>query len=246
MRQSRTIPRLYVSDALISGAQVTLSAEQSHYLATVLRSSVGATVELFNGREGEWVCAITEIKKKAVTVELTSQQRPQVLPADIDVAFAPLKHARLDFMAQKFAELGVKTVAPVITDRTIAAKLNMDRLRANLIEGAEQCGVLWVPETHQPQKLNGFLDQHDGNRALVFCDEGAETANPLPVLEQVKGRPCTVLLGPEGGFTPEERQRIYARANAVALSLGPRIMRADTAAVAALTLVQATIGDWHA
>jgi 16S rRNA (uracil1498-N3)-methyltransferase len=247
----KTVARLHVDAALGVDATVPLAREQAHYLLNVLRMSEGADVLLFNGRDGEWLARLEQQSKKSAIARCLSQSRPQIWPMDITYAFAPLKHARLDYLAQKAAELGVAAVQPVITDRTVARKINMDRLRANLTEGAEQCGVMWVPVAHEPQGLHAFLAGLPPDRQLIICDENAEPDSPLKKLDYLKRATAgeepriTVMIGPEGGFTPSEQDRLCATPTITHISLGPRIMRADTAAVAALSLVQAVVGDWY-
>lgn len=240
----KTVARLFVEAPLREGADIALARDQAHYLGNVLRLGDGDQVLLFNGVDGEWRASLRPQSRKILRAVCDARTRPQVHPAPITYAFAPLKHARLDYMAQKASELGVARVAPVITGHTIARKLNAERLRANLIEGAEQCGVLWVPDIAPPVPLDAFLSQLPEDQTLVFCDEAAESGSPLDALSSVGTGPATVLIGPEGGFSPAEQARIRAHPAAVAISLGPRIMRADTAAVAALALVQAVLGDW--
>ena len=238
------IPRLYIDDMLAAGADLILPREASHYLVTVLRQGEGAQVRLFNSRDGEWTCELTGAHRKAAAVEVMDQLRPASPPPDIDYLFAPLKSARLDYLAQKAAEMGVRRIRPVITQHTVAERVNTERLRANAIEAAEQCNMVFVPEVHEPVKLADALAALEQGRTLVFCDEAAEMANPVDALKAVKPGPLAVLLGPEGGFSDDERALIRSVPDCVALSLGPRIMRADTAAVAVLALVQSVLGDW--
>ena len=171
--------------------------------------------------------------------------RPQQDGPDVHYLFAPLKHARLDYMVQKATEMGVAHLQPVLTRRTIAARVNLERMRANAIEAAEQCGVLRVPSVGEPLKLDTLLAAWDPKRKLIFCDEAANVANPLTALAAVEAKPLAVLIGPEGGFDVSERALLRQQPNALAISLGPRVMRADTAAVAALALVNAALGDWR-
>ncbi len=238
------VPRLHIDDGLAAGAELILPREASHYLVTVMRLDEGAEVRLFNERDGEWRCIIAGAHRKAAAVEVVEQLRQASPPPDIDYLFAPLKSARLDYLAQKATEMGVRRIRPVITQHTVAERVKLDRLRANAIEAAEQCNMVFVPEVHEPVKLADALAALEPERALVFCDEAAETANPVEALAALRGRPLAVLLGPEGGFSDDERRMILSLPQAIALSLGPRIMRADTAAVAVLALVQATVGDW--
>ena len=240
-----TSQRLFVTGGLQSGAALELAEEQAHYLVNVLRMKPGDTLRVFNGRDGEWQARIATAKKRAATLTLDFQTRPQTPGPDIDYLFAPLKHARLDYMVQKAAELGVKRLRPVLTRRTTPERVNLVRMRANAIEAAAQCGVMWVPEVLVPEPLTKVIATWDGARPLIFCDEGSESKNPLAALKQIAPGPVAVLIGPEGGFDERERQLLRAQEFVVVLSLGDRIMRADTAAVAVLALVNATIGDWR-
>ena len=240
-----TSQRLYLDAELGAGRTVDLDRDQTNYLRNVLRLGAGTAVLVFNGRQGEWRALIEEPTRKTMRLSIEAQTRPQVTGPDIDYLFAPLKRSRLDYMVQKAVELGVARLRPVITRRTIAERVNLERMHANVIEAAEQCGILRVPEVAEPAKLDAVLTKWDPARTLIFCDEAAEIANPIAALATVAPGPLAVLIGPEGGFSPEERQALLARPSTRALSLGPRIMRADTAAVAALALVNATLGDWH-
>ena len=237
--------RLYVTSALAPGTVIACDKDQSHYLCNVLRLEAGAEVLLFNGSDGEWRAVLTEVSKRNCQMTLSGQTRPQHRGPDLHYLFAPLKRTRLDYMVQKAAELGVSTLQPVITRRTIAERVNLERMRANAIEAAEQCGILHVPIVAESARLDRLLDGWDQRRRLIFCDEAAAAANPLTVLAGVAQGPLAVLIGPEGGFAPEERAALLANPATVAISLGPRIMRADTAAVAALALVNAVLGDWR-
>lgn len=239
-----TSERLFVETALTEGARIDLAAAQSHYLVNVLRLDPGAELLVFNGRDGEWRAQLTEARKKAAVLVLQAQTRPQTDGPAIRYLFAPLKHARLDYMVQKAVELGAARLSPVMTRRTVPDRVNLERMRANAIEAAEQCGVLRIPHIDDPVPLAKAIDAWDPSLPLVFCDEGAPLKDPLAALSQLKKGPAGVLIGPEGGFDAEERGLLLARRFVVPLSLGPRIMRADTAAVAALTLVNATLGDW--
>lgn len=232
--------RLFVDADLVAGAAVRLPAEQAHYVANVIRLAVGDTILLFNGRDGEWRARRVAGGKRDVTLEAEEAVRPQPAPADLEYAFAPLKHARLDYMVQKAVEMGAGLLTPVITRHTQVTRVNGERMRANAIEAAEQCGILAVPQVGEPQPLARWLAALPEERLLVFCDEAAEVADPLAPLRAQPGAPVSVLIGPEGGFAPEERALVKPRA--VVLSLGPRILRADTAAVAALALVGAVRG----
>lgn len=240
-----TSERLFVEAALAAGASVDISDAQANYLLNVLRMKAGAQLLLFNGLDGEWRAEITAVRKRGCVLTVREQTRLQTSGPDIQYLFAPLKHARLDYMVQKAVELGVARLTPVLTRRTVPDRVNLERMRANAIEAAEQCGVLRLPQVDAPVPLERALNAWDESRTLVFCDEDAPVADPLAALARLKrGAPVAVLIGPEGGFTEEERQLVGARPFVVAISMGPRIMRADTAAVAALTLVNASAGDW--
>jgi 16S rRNA (uracil1498-N3)-methyltransferase len=237
--------RLYVEAPLDAGARVEISPAQSHYLRNVLRLSDGAELLVFNGRDGEWRARLSGAARGTALVALT-QIRPQQQGADLHYLFAPLKHARLDYMAQKAVEMGAALLQPVLTRRTQTERVNLERMRANAIEAAEQCGILALPRIAEPQKLEPLLAAWPEERLLIFCDEEAETADPLAALRAARQRaPLAVLVGPEGGFDPSERTAILVKPCVIRLSLGPRILRADTAAVAILALVQAALGDWR-
>ena len=240
-----TSQRLFVDAPLSEGARVPCTPEQASYLRSVLRLADGDEILVFNGRDGEWRARLAAEGKRGASLEMLDLVRAQVGGPDLHYLFAPLKRARLDYMVQKATELGVARLVPVLTRHTVAERVNLDRMRANAIEAAEQCGILRVPDVAEPMKLPALLDGWDTARTLVFCDEAAEQASPIAALSAMSPGPLAVLIGPEGGFSPDERAMIRAVPQAVALSLGPRIMRADTAAVAALALVNATLGDWR-
>ncbi|MGL4810281.1 MAG: 16S rRNA (uracil(1498)-N(3))-methyltransferase, partial [Beijerinckiaceae bacterium] len=227
--------RLYVEGALAPDMALALTQAQSHYLAHVLRLEAGAPVLLFNGRDGEWQGHVTSVGKKGVTVTAATQTRAQETLSPVTYAFAPLKHARLDYMIQKAVEMGAGALQPVITQHTQATRLNLDRMRANVIEAAEQCGILALPVVGEEMKLPAFLAQRPAGQPLIFADEDAPPAEGMAALAALKGRALTVLIGPEGGFSDAERAILLAARDVIRLSLGPRILRADTAAVAALT-----------
>jgi 16S rRNA (uracil1498-N3)-methyltransferase len=249
-RMARTdshVPRLYVTAPLAEGAALALSPEQANYLVNVLRLASDARVLVFNGRDGEFAASLAAIARKSVTLAVAGQTRKQEPPPDVDFLFAPLKHARLDYMAQKAVEMGVRRLRPVVTRRTQAARVNLERLEANAIEACEQCGVIWTPEVRPPEPLDRALSEWPAARLLVFCDEDAPQADPLAALGQAKADAgLGLIIGPEGGFDERERTAILALPRVLRLGLGPRTLRADTAAVAALALVQATLGDWRA
>jgi len=241
-------PRLHVDAALGSGARLALDAGQTNYLRNVLRLRAGDGVLVFNGRDGEWHAVLAEAGKRAVSLTVGEQARPQTPRLDLHYLFAPLKHARLDYMVQKAVELGASCLQPVLTRHSQTARVNLERMKANAIEAAEQCGILTLAEISAPVGLDALLATRDRERLLVFCDEDAEVIDPIAALaaERRPGpRPLAVLVGPEGGFAEDERQALIRQPNVVRLALGPRILRADTAAVAALALVAAVLGDWR-
>jgi 16S rRNA (uracil1498-N3)-methyltransferase len=237
-------PRLFVEASLIAGAVVTLQRTQSHYLTTVLRLKTGAPVLVFNGRDGEWSATI-EAQRRGASLQIGDNVRAQTVAGDLDYLFAPLKAERLDYMVQKAVEMGVARLQPVLTRHTQAARVNTGRMHANAIEAAEQCGVLTVPAVGEPVTFKALLAARDPARWIVFCDEDADATNPVAALQKLpKHAPLAVLIGPEGGFADDERAALLTLPNVVRICLGPRILRADTAAVAALTIVQAVVGDW--
>src|SRR3984957_12430158 len=238
-------PRLFVDTALEIGTAVALERDQSNYLGNVLRLSAGETILVFNGRDGEWQASITG-RKRPDGLEIESRTRPQDRLPDLAYVFAPLKHARLDYIVQKAVEMGVSSLQPVLTRFTQVSRVNGERMRANVVEAAEQCGILSVADVAEPVALDRYLSRRGAQRLLVFCDEAADVANPLQALQGglTGANGIDVLIGPEGGFAEEERALLLRRPVTLRLSLGPRILRADTAAVAALALVQAARGDW--
>jgi 16S rRNA (uracil1498-N3)-methyltransferase len=239
-------PRLYVDASLATDAAIALDRSQSNYLGNVLRLNAGDPVLVFNGRDGEWQAAIAA-GKRADKLLVLKQMRPQDRLADITYAFAPLKHARLDYMVQKAIEMGAAKLQPVVTRHTQTSRVNTERMRANVVEAAEQCGILSIADVAEPLNLHKFLDQRDGKRLLIFCDEAAEVADPIAALagaRAVAAGGIDVLIGPEGGFSEDERTLLLKQPTILRLALGPRIMRADTAAVAALAVIQAVLGDW--
>jgi len=238
-------PRLHVAVPLAAGGEVALERAQAHYLTTVLRLQAGERVLLFNGRDGEW-SATLEGARRAARLRVVARTRAQTAPADLHYLFAPLKSARLDYMVQKAVEMGVSRLQPVLTRHGQVAQVNTERMRANAIEAAEQCGILSLPDIDPPAALTRAIAARDPARWLVFCDEAAEVANPAAALGAMPPHaPLAVLVGPEGGFAEDERAALMTLPNVVRLALGPRILRADTAAVAALALVQAVRGDWR-
>ena len=240
----KTTPRLFVELGLTPGGEIVLTREQGHYLVNVLRLKPGDTLRVFNARDGEYLAYLTQAKKSHVAIRCEKQVAEAAAPPDIDFLFAPLKHARLDYVVQKAVELGARRLRPVTTGRTIVQRVNLDRMRANAIEAAEQCNLVHVPDVMEPEPLLDILSRWDQTRALIYCDEAAPVSDPLAALKLLRV-PAAVLIGPEGGFTTDEKTLLKSQPYVTAISLGPRIMRADTAGVAALTLVQALLGDWH-
>lgn len=248
MRANYKMQRLYVEDDLVAGQSIEPAQQAVHYLLNVLRMKEGAEVLLFNGRDGEWKASLMQQGKKRLLLTLQEKTRPQPVASRLIYCFAPLKQGRLDYMIQKAVEMGVGELLPVLTQHTQMHKLAMDRVRANAIEAAEQCGNLALPHCHEPVRFERFMDEWDRSNPLIFCDEGDENDNPLIQLQALSAQSgkgsVGVLIGPEGGFSDEERRQLRAASHVKPIPLGPRILRADTAAVAALTLVQATLGDW--
>jgi 16S rRNA (uracil1498-N3)-methyltransferase len=238
-------PRLFVDAALAAGETVALERSQSNYLGNVLRLSAGGTILAFNGRDGEWQASIAG-RKRPDSLNIIAQTRPQDRLPDLAYVFAPLKHARLDYMVQKAVEMGASSLQPVLTRFTQVSRVNGERMRANVIEAAEQCGILSLATVAEPVALDRYLGQREAQRLLIFCDEAADAANPLQALQSglAASNGIDVLIGPEGGFAEEERAILLRQPQTLRLSLGPRVLRADTAAVAALALVQAALGDW--
>ncbi|WP_269583683.1 16S rRNA (uracil(1498)-N(3))-methyltransferase [Roseibium sp. Sym1] len=243
--------RLFLRHILADGARIEADRGQANYLLNVLRLKDGDYVQVFNGSDGEWLAKIAASGRRECALQLMERTRDQTVPNDLMYMFAPLKHARLDYMVQKAVEMGAGSLKPVMTQHTQASRVNLERMEANVIEAAEQCGVLSVPEVLAPQPLNDVLDvwsEAQPGRRLLFCDESEGTNNPLLTLAQLKEagpQPLAVLIGPEGGFSEEERARLRSLDFVSPIPLGPRILRADTAAVAALTVIQATVGDWR-
>jgi 16S rRNA (uracil1498-N3)-methyltransferase len=258
-RYDFSAPRLYVDERLKSGISLELGSAEANYLRNVLRLKAGDAVLLFNGRDGEWQAKLAGGGKRSLALTVAEQRRPQPEFGDVHYLFAPIKHARLDYMIQKAVELGVSRLQPVITRHTQITRVNLERMRANAIEAAQQCGVLHIPDIGKPSELKSVLGHWSAERLLIFCDEETETSDPIAALAALRGppsalvpagasssaQPLAVLIGPEGGFAGDERAALMKVRNVVRLSLGPRILRADTAAVAALTLVQAVLGDWR-
>lgn len=237
--------RLFISDDLAPRAELSLDEGQSRYLASVMRAKAGDELRVFNGRHGEWRALVAQVGKRSVVLQIIDPARPQSEGPDLDLVIALVKRGPLETIVEKAAELGVRRIRPVITERTNADHTRVDRLRAIATEAAEQTGRLDVPEVQEPVKLEKLIEAWEPGRRLLFCDEAGDAR---PVLDALAGQPpgrWAVLVGPEGGFSPRERERLRELDYATPASLGPRILRADTAAISALTLWQAALGDWR-
>ena len=245
MRANFRMQRLFIDAPLSAGASVEVTAEQFNYLANVLRMGEAARILVFNGRDGEWMGQLSFPSRKKLVVAVMEQTRPQPEPPDLHYLFAPLKVGRLDYVVQKAVEMGAGLIQPVMTQHVQGKITNLDRLQANVVEAAEQCGVLSVPEVATPRKLRDLLDAWPSGRRMIFCDEGEESHNPLPLLTAIREKQLALLIGPEGGFSEEERTLLRSLDFVTAIPLGPRILRADTAGVAAMAVIQASIGDWR-
>lgn len=235
--------RLYLDQPLKAGQSVALSRDHAHYLFGVMRQAVGAELLLFNGVDGEFRAQVSEAGKRGGVLAVLEQTRPVQMPPDLWLLFAPIKKARTDFIVEKAAELGAARICPVQTEFTNSERIRRDRLQAHAVEAAEQCGGTFVPEVADLQRLGAVLDQWPAERRLLFCDE--TRVGPAETLAGLALGPWAILIGPEGGFSAAERSRLSAMERVTPVSLGPRVLRADTAAVAALTLWQAALGDWR-
>jgi 16S rRNA (uracil1498-N3)-methyltransferase len=235
-----SLPRLYVEETLSDGSSLILEGAQANYLANVLRLGPNAQVKLFDNRTGEWLGQIVEAGRKRVALRIVRHLRPREPVPDLWLLFAPIKRGRIDWLVEKATELGVARLVPVITSRTIVDRVKDERLLAHAIEAAEQCDRTALPELAEPQKLESLLKSWPAERTLLFADE----AGGAPMIEAASSGPAAILIGPEGGFTDAERALIRSVSQAKAVSLGPRILRADTAAIAALSLWMAAAGDW--
>lgn len=239
--------RLYIAAPLAEESSITAPPEAAHYLNNVLRLKAGDEILVFNGQDGEWRASIEPEGKKRLKLKISTQERPQPEPASLIYCFAPLKQGRLDYMIQKATEMGAGIIQPVITQHTQMHKLNIDRVLANAIEAAEQCGVLSIPQCRETTKFDKFINDWDKTIPLIFCDESNEGNNPLPLLQKIKHeahKKIGLIIGPEGGFSEQERTVLHKLPFVTSIPLGPRILRADTAAVAAITAVQMVLGDW--
>lgn len=245
MRANYRMQRLFLPHPMQANGEVEPDPQQTHYLINVLRMQPGTQLLVFNGIDGEWLASLAEVTRKKVRLTLMTQVRPQPAQSDLVYCFAPLKQGRLDYRVQKAVEMGAGVLQPVLTQHTQMSNIGIDRIRANVIEAAEQCGILAIPEVREVVKLDRLIWEWEPGRRLIFCDEGAETNNPVPALQGIAEQKLGLLIGPEGGFSEEERQQLRALPYVTPIPLGPRILRADTAAVAAMAVIQATIGDWR-
>ncbi|TDL90612.1 16S rRNA (uracil(1498)-N(3))-methyltransferase [Meridianimarinicoccus aquatilis] len=234
--------RLFLDQPLAEGQTVDLQRDQAHYLTGVMRLVSGDAVAVFDGRSGEYLAHLGQAGKRSATLVIGPQTAPIRMPPDLWLLFAPIKKARTDFIVEKAAEMGAARICPVQTDFTNSERIRRDRLQAHAVEAAEQCGGTFVPDVDDLRPLSRLLDHWPEDRRLMFCDE--DLAGPVSALPAMPG-PWAILIGPEGGFSPAERARLHAHPAAHPVSLGPRILRADTAAVAALALWQAALGDWR-
>jgi 16S rRNA (uracil1498-N3)-methyltransferase len=241
--------RLFVTAPLAPEAKIDLDQTQANYVRNVLRLTEGAKILVFNGQDGEWETSVVAANRKRVTLAVHKMTRPQQPPSSLQYLFAPLKHARQDYMIEKAVEMGAGLLRPVVTCRTQTTRINSERMRFHAIEAAKQCGILSIPDIAPPMRLDAVLGKWDRDCLLIFCDEDAPVENPYDILRSCRSpglsRKLAVLIGPEGGFDPSERESLLSLPWIVRLPLGPRILRADTAAVAALALLQATLGDWQ-
>lgn len=237
----RSLPRLYVETPLGLGARVDLDAAQANYLGNVMRLKEGDRLLIFDGMSGEWLAEVAEAGRKRMTLAVGKATRPQESAPDLWLAFAPVKKGRVDWLVEKAVELGVARLLPVVTQRTIVDKLNLDRMRSHIIEAAEQCGRTALAEIYEPVRLDTFLKGRDGERILYFADE----AGGEPAATAFQPGAAAILTGPEGGFTPEEAAAVRSAPNSRAVSLGPRILRAETAALAAVAAWMSMAGDWR-
>ncbi|MCT7663146.1 16S rRNA (uracil(1498)-N(3))-methyltransferase [Shinella kummerowiae] len=244
MRANYRMQRLFVEDALAAGQAFEAAKDHFHYLTNVLRMADGDAVLLFNGRDGEWRAELSLPTRKRLMLTPTEQTRPQPAPSDLHYLFAPLKVGRLDYLVQKAVEMGAGVLQPVMTQHVQGKITSLERLQANAVEAAEQCGILAIPQVATPRKLEDLLSDWPRERRIIFCDEGHGSQNPLPVLQQIEERKLALLVGPEGGFSDDERTVLRGLDFVTPIPLGPRILRADTAAVAAMAVIQAAIGDW--
>jgi 16S rRNA (uracil1498-N3)-methyltransferase len=236
--------RLYTNQPLSAGSSIELSPENVHYLSNVMRKKAGYQLELFNGKDGQWLGEIESLQKKSGQVRILNQTRMQKPEPDIWLCFAPVKNAPINNLVEKATELGVSVLQPVITNRTIVNRVNTERLVANVMDASQQCERLTLPTVQEPLKLEKLLENWDISRKLILCDESGKGQTIIPALQALKQTPCAILIGPEGGFSQTEFEIMRNKPYIIPVSMGPRILRADTAAIAALTCVQSILGDW--
>ena len=234
--------RLFVDHTLGKAQSVPLNKDQAHYIFSVMRKSIGETILIFDGNNGEWEASIEEISKKSGVLFCIKQTKPQIMPPDLWLFFCPLKKVRTDFIVEKATELGVAKIIPVQTEHTNADRIKLSRLSAHAIEAAEQCGGTYIPKIEELQKINEVLENFPPDRRLLFCDEKLQASEVN--LENLKKGKWAILVGPEGGFSEIERNYLKGLKFTISISLGPRILRADTAAVTAISLWQKYLGDW--
>ncbi|WP_455477217.1 16S rRNA (uracil(1498)-N(3))-methyltransferase [Bartonella sp. B41] len=244
MRLNYKLKRLFVRQPLVLNKEVKIEGSQALYLARVLRMQEGERILLFNGHDGEWLAKLIDIRKKVVSARLIRQERLQTLCSSFVYCFAPIKNARLDYMVQKVVEMGASVLQPVVTHHTQVSRINMVRMKANIVEAAQQCGILSLPKCLPAVSLAELLEHWNENKTLFFCDEAHELHSPLPLLKRHGVATSGILIGPEGGFSEEERSFLKKHPFVIPISLGSCVLRADTAAVAALALLNATVGDW--
>lgn len=244
MRANFKLQRLFIDEAMSQDAEIMLPREQANYLLNVIRLKNQDQILVFNGRDGEWLAKLQQEGRKKASLMLFEQTRPQPKKTNLTIIFAPIKVGRLEYMVQKMVEMGAGNIQAVFTDHTQLHKINDKRLSANITEAAEQCGVLSIPELLPPVKIVNLLAEWDQSKQIIFCDEGHETNNPKSFLEPLRGKELAILIGPEGGFSDDERKQLNDLDFVTSIPLGPRILRADTALVAAMAVVQSTIGDW--
>lgn len=244
-RTHKTLPRLFIDLPMQVGAEIALDKDQTNYLVNVLRRGAGDNCVTFNGRDGAFLAEIAQTGKKTITLHLVGKSAEQTPPSTLWYGFAPIK--RMDYCVQKATEMGAGIIQPILTQYVQNPRINLDKVRANTIEAAEQCEIISVPQVHESVQLKALIatwKENYGDRTLIFCDEEAASSSPIDVLMPLKGKELGLIIGPEGGFSPQERALLHEQDFVISISLGPRILRADTAAVAALALIQSTIGDW--
>ena len=236
--------RVFVTEDLTEETVFPANPSQANYLLRVLRKAEGDLIQVFNGRDGEWLAEIVNVHKRDCALRLTERIRAQPPEPDLVCCFAPLKKARMDYLVQKCVEMGAGVLQPVLTEFTQVERVKLERMEANVIEAAEQCGVLHLPKVRKPVTLRALLEAWEPDRALVFCDEAAPVGDPVPVLRGLDRTRFGFLVGPEGGFSDAERQLLLGLPHVAVIALGPRILRADTALVAGLAALQIAVGDW--